>query len=153
MKKSILSVSMFLMTSSLFSQWVNLTAGEGSAKYNIAYCDSKETPTVYCKLEKSDDEILFYLSGGYFCEDYIDVTVDFLVNLKWEQFKFQAIRSESAKTLFIIDNITLSSCFESFKKSSSMIIGINDLTCGYDFYTFSMTNSTKSYDFVLKQIK
>ena len=45
MKKSILSVSMLLMTSSLFSQWVTLTAGEGSAKYNIAYCDSKETPS------------------------------------------------------------------------------------------------------------
>ena len=153
MKKSILSVSMLLMTSSLFSQWVTLTAGEGSEKYNIAYCDSKETPNVYCKLEKSNDEILFYLSGGYFCEDFIDVTVDFLVNLKWEQFEFRATKSESSKTLFIIDNIILSRCFESFKKSSSMIIGINDLTCGAEFYTFSMANSTKSYDFVLKQIK
>ena len=152
MKKLILSVSTtLLITSSVFSQWIQKSVGEGSEKYKIAYCDSKETPNVYCKLEKANGEMLFYLSGGYFCEDEIDVTLDFLIGTKWEQFEFKALKSTTSKTLFIIENITASSCFESFKKCSTLLIGIKDFTCGAEFYTFSMTNSTKSYDFVNNQ--
>jgi hypothetical protein len=153
MKKLILSVSTtLLMTSSVFSQWITKSVGEGSEKYNIAYCDSKETENVFCKLERtSKGEMLFYLSGGYFCEDEIDVTLDFLIGTKWEQFEFKALKSSTSKTLFIVFDINTSRCFESFKKCSSLLIGINDETCGAEFYTFSMVNSTKSYEFVNNQ--
>ena len=151
MKKSILSVSMLLMTSSLFSQWIQKTVVEDSEKYNIAYCDSKETPNVYCKLEKVNGEVLCYLSGGYFCEDEIEVTLDFLIGTQWKQFEFKALKSSSSKSLYIIENLMASDCFQHFNICNTLLVGIKDFTCGVEFYTFNMKNSTKSCEFVNNQ--
>lgn len=151
MKKSIFSISMLLASTSLFGQWLTQSVDNGlDAPYNIAYCDSKETSTFYAKLEKTSKGIAFYVSGGYFCDEIMVVDAGFKVNGEWKKYKFTGELSSSKKTVFLLDDLTSSTCFEDFKNATDLVIRINDVTCGKSDYTFSMTNSTNSYNFVNK---
>ena len=154
MKKLIFSVSMLLSVSNAFSQWTTQAVDNGLDKpYKIAYCDSKETSTFYAKLEKTSKGMAFYVSGGYFCEDIILVDVSFQVKGEWKKYQFVGSTSSSKKTLFIIDDLTTQTCFEDFKSATDMVMRINDKVCGNDDYSFSMSNSTSSYNFVFNQDK
>jgi hypothetical protein len=152
MRKLIFSVSMLLSISNAFSQWVNKSVDNGlDTPYKIAYCDSKQTTTFYAKLEKSTNGMAFYVSGGYFCEDAILVDLAFKVNGEWKKYQFVGTTSSSKSSLFIIDDLTTDACFEHFKSATDMVMRINDNVCGSDDYTFNMTNSTNSYNFVYNQ--
>jgi hypothetical protein len=154
MKRLIFSVSMLLSVSNAFSQWVTKAVDNGlDNPYKIAYCDSKETSTFYAKLEKTTLGMGFYVSGGYFCDDYSYVDISFLIGAEWKRYRYLGKKSTSSETLFILDDITTTDCFEDFKKASSMIMRINDDTCGADIYRFTMTNSTSAYNFVFNQVK
>jgi len=145
---------MLLSVSNVFSQWVTKAIDNGlDNPYNIAYCDSKQSDSFFAKMEKTSDGVAFYVSGGYFCEDVILVDVGFKVSGEWKKYQFVAKTSSTQKTLFIIDNLTTSECFEDFKLATDLVMRINDRLCGSEDYTFSMTNSTSSYNFVNNQNK
>ena len=154
MKKSIFSIALLLLSGKAFGQWVNKSVDNGlDNPYKIAYCDSKQSSMFYAKLEKTSKGTAFYVSGGYFCEDAILVDVSFKVNEEWKKYQFVGTTSSSKKSLFIIDDLTSQTCFEDFKSATDMFMRIKDNVCGSDDYTFNMTNSTNSYNFVFNQNK
>jgi len=154
MRRLIFSVSMLLSVSNAFSQWVTKAIDNGlDNPYKIAYCDSKLSDSFYAKMEKSQSKMAFYVSGGFFCEDAILVDVAFKVNGEWKKYQFVGTTSSTKKTLFIIDDLTTSTCFEDFKSATDMVMRISDNVCGSEDYSFNMANSTNAYNFVNNQNK
>lgn len=154
MKKSIFSIATLMLSGVAFGQWKTESVDNGlDTPYKIAYCDSKQTSTFYAKLEKTSLGMAFYVSGGYFCENKILVDLGLKVNGEWKKYQFVGEPSSSKKTLFIIDDLTSETCFQDFKSASEMVMRINDYVCGSDDYTFNMTNSTSSYNYVFNQNK
>jgi hypothetical protein len=140
------------MTSNvILGQWVNKSVENGlDDPYKTSYCDSKETTTVYLKLEMVDNKIALYVKGGYFCDEEIYVETAFLVDGKYEKYNFNGITINNDILVFI-GNLGAETCFETFKKSTLMIVRSNDKTCGSDIYSFDMKNSSSAYNFVLNQ--
>jgi len=149
--KSILLVVGLALSSIASAQWSNHVIDNGfDDKYNIAWTENDGT--CYLKLEKLDDgNIVFYISGGYFCNDNLTVDLSFLVHGTYKKYNASGVLSSDKTTVFIIGDILHDGCIDDFKACTSMKIRINDSNCGIEIYEFKMSGSTSALNFVNNQ--
>lgn len=149
--KTILLLVGLALSSIASAQWSNHVVDNGfDPKYNIAW--TANDGTCYLKLEKLDDgDIMFYISGGYFCDLELTVDLSFLVQGKYKQYTSSGILSEDKTTIFMVNDILHDNCIDDFKACTSMKIRVNDNNCGSEIYEFNMSGSTSALKFVNNQ--
>lgn len=147
MKKVILNLAFILTCFMSYSQWIYKTVNNGfDDPYKIAYTTASNGAIL--KLEKVDDAVAFYLTGGYHCEDDPIVDLVFVVNGVDDKYYSQASTSDDRQTVFIIDDILVSNALDSFKACTALKVRINEVYCDTDIYIFNMKNSTAALNYV-----
>jgi hypothetical protein len=132
------------------AQWEYETVDNGFDKaYKIAY--TKKVYGAYLKLENVDGDIFLYLQQTYdiFCEEETLVELSFYVNGKYEKYSTSdCVISDDLTTVFIMPDISTSTCVDDFKNSTKLKIRITQETCGQEVYEYNMTGSTKALTFM-----
>lgn len=147
MKKKILTVATLIIANVSIAQWTNKSVNNGfDDPYRICY--TAENNGAILKLENVDGEIAFYLSGGYFCDDYPSVDVLFFVNGIWKKYAIESTGSSQSNTLFLIDDISTSDAILDFLNASSIKLRVNESHCDTKYYQFNMSGSTSAYKFI-----
>jgi|694.fasta_scaffold10903_25 hypothetical protein len=151
MKTIILSMALFFVAN-INAQWSYKLITDGfDDPYKVAYTESDGLS--YLKLEKSEGKLIFFLKGGYFCDN--ELLVDFVFSTATENYKASLIgqKSESSEIVFFSwDLMNESADFVAwFKKCSTLKIRINESHCTSNYYTFSMGKSTSALDFMTKE--
>ena len=148
MKKLVLLLGLsFSLTAN--AQWSYQTVDDGfDEPYKISY--TKENNNCILKMENIDGKIYFYLSGGYHCDKYPSVDLVFMVNNQPKKYSIEGFVSEDKTLVFLSDDLFNDTIFQDFKQCSILKIRINESSCTNDIYTFSMTNSSSAYNFMIK---
>lgn len=150
MKTIILIFTLFLSIN-LSAQWVYKTITDGfDDPYKIAYTDNPSG--AYLKLENVEGNLVFYIKGGYYCDE--TPTYDFVFQLGEQVYKVSGtgIKSESSDIVFFTPNI-LNEEYETvswFKKCSKLKIRINESYCTNSYYEFNMSKSSSALEFMSK---
>lgn len=150
MKTLILFLSLFLI-SSLHGQWVYKTVTDGfDDPYKIAYTDNPSG--AYLKLENLEGRLVFYIKGGYYCDE--NPSYDFVFQLGQEVYKVSGvgIKSDGNDIIFFTPNL-LDEEFQTvdwFKKCSKLKIRINESYCTTEYYEFNMSKSSSALEFMSK---
>jgi hypothetical protein len=149
--KSILLLVGLALSSIASAQWSNHIVDNGfDDKYKIAW--TADDGTCYLKLEKLDDgNVIFYISGGYFCDANATVDLSFLVHGTYKKYTSSGVLSDDKTTIFMIRDILHDDCIDDFKACTSIKIRINDVNCGTEIYEFNMSGSTSALNFVNNQ--
>jgi len=150
MKTIILSMALFFVAN-INAQWSYQLITDGfDDPYKVAYTESDGT--AYLKLEKYEGKLLFFIKGGFFCDD--NLTCDFVFSTENENYKTSLLGQKSTSSemvFFTWDLMSESADFITwFKKCSKVKIRINETTCTTDYFTFSMGKSSSALDFMLK---
>lgn len=149
MKKLILSIATFCFFYNANAQWSYKTMDNGfDETYKIAYTETDNSG--YLKLENVNGKIVFYISGGYYCEDAPTVDLVFVVNGENKKYNIQALKSDNSKSVFFTFDLMNESFVEDFKKSSICKVRINESYCTSEIYSFSMGSSKTTLEFMLK---
>jgi hypothetical protein len=120
---------------------------------NIAKSKAKELLEVNKNqqpYEKKVQEIAFYLSGGYHCDDEIPVDISFLIGNEYKTYNVQGIKSENSTVVFLVDDLMTDPMKADFLKASIVKLRFNESHCQSDYYEFKMTGSTAALNFVSK---
>lgn len=150
MKTLILFLSLFLI-SNLHGQWVYKTVTNGfDDPYKIAYTDNPSG--AYLKLENLEGRLVFYIKGGYYCDE--NPSYDFVFQLGQEVYKVSGvgIKSDGNDIIFFTPNL-LDEEFQTvdwFKKCSKLKIRINETYCTTEYYEFNMSKSSSALEFMSK---
>ena len=149
MKKLVLSVAVVLASLTAKAQWTYEKIDNGfDEPYKIAYTEPDNY--VYLKLEMVREEVVLYISGGYYCDEKPSVDVVFVVNGVNKKYNFKAYKSENNKTLYFTFNFSAESSVEDFKNAQSVKIRVNESYCTTEQYTFSMGHSKAALEFISK---
>jgi len=100
--------------------------------------------------EKKVQEIAFYLSGGYHCDDEIPVDISFLIGNEYKKYNVQGIKSENSTVVFLVDDLMTDPMKADFLKASIVKLRFNESHCQSDYYEFKMTGSKAALDFISK---
>jgi hypothetical protein len=147
MKKLILSLASMMVLSISHSQWSYKTINNNfDDPYRIAY--TAENNGAILKLEKVGDEVYFYITGGYYCDEDPIVDLVFIVNGKDVKFYAESSVSSDNETVFIMNDILTSNLLDPFKNCTSIRVRVNDLTCDTEVYFFNMKGSTAALNFI-----
>lgn len=147
MKKVILSLASFMVLSIGHSQWSYKTINNGfDDPYRVAY--TAQNNGAILKLEKVGDEVSFYITGGYYCDENPIVNLVFVVDGKDDKFYSESHTSSDNETVFIMDNILTSNLLNPFKNCTSIRIRVNESYCDTKTYTFNMKGSTAALNFI-----
>ena len=147
MKKLLLSIFTLLLIESTNAQWINKNVDNGfDDPYRICY--TAENNGAILKLENVDGDIVFYLQGGYFCDDAPMVDISFLVNNVWKKYSTEATKGTQSNSLFLVDNMNTSDAIVDFLNASSVKLRVNESHCNTGYYQFSMSGSTSAYKFI-----
>ena len=91
MKKLLMSVGVMLCLNAN-AQWINKSVkNDFDAPYRICHTSLKQSE--YLKLENVDGEIVFYMQGGYYCDDYPYIDMVLYVNGETKRYTFSGIKS------------------------------------------------------------
>lgn len=144
--KKLLLLSLLITPLLSNAQWHCKNVNNGiDDPYKICY--TTVTDGVFLKLEKSQNEIAFYLSGGYFCDENTSIIMSFLVNGEYKRYS-KDVSVYKNSTVFIVDDLLNSEILEDFKACTSFIIRINESFCESETYTFNMSGSTNALNFI-----
>jgi hypothetical protein len=147
MKKLILSLASMMVLSISHSQWSYKTINNNfDDPYKIAY--TAENNGAILKLEKVGDEVYFYITGGYYCDEDPIVDLVFIVNGKDVKFYAESSVSSDNETVFIMNDILTSNLLDPFKNCTSIRVRVNDFTCDTEVYFFNMKGSTAALNFI-----
>lgn len=150
MKNLFLTLILFFTISNAFSQWTYEVVNNGfDDPYRIAYTSTNNH--AYLKLENVDGEIVFYIQGGFYCDDYPSVDLVFVVNGVNFKYTMTGLKNDSNDAVFFTADLMDNEMLESFKKCSVVKVRINESYCDSDIYTFNMTKSTSALNFMLNQ--
>lgn len=155
MKKLIL-ITLTLMVSQLsYSQWITRNIDNGlDAPYRIAYAEDSRHK-VLLKLEATESTIALYVTGSYYCSDYPIVDLAFKVGEESRRHTVVGKKSHDSKTVFIVFDLLeedREDFLNDFKQAKSVVMRINEETCTDEYYSFIMTNSSKAFSFMMKEI-
>ena len=147
MKKLLMSVGVMLCLNAN-AQWINKSVkNDFDAPYRICYTNI--TQGQYLKLENLDGEIVFYMQGGYYCDENLTLDLAFIINGVVKNHSINATISSDNETVWIIDNLlTEPEIISYFKACSTLKIRVNDSVCGADTYSFNMSGSTSALNFI-----
>lgn len=147
-----LTLFFFLLLSlTTYSQWVYKTVTDGfDDPYKVAYTDNPSG--AYLKMEYSEGRVLFFIKGGYYCDE--TPSYDFVFQLGQEVYKVSGVglKSESSDIIFFTPNL-LDEEFQTvdwFKKCSKLKIRINESYCTTEYYEFNMSKSSSALEFMSK---
>ena len=147
MKKVIISIVSMMMLSIGHSQWSYKTVNNGfDDPYRIAY--TSQNNGAILKLEKVGDEVAFYITGGYYCEENPIVNLVFVINGQDVKFYSESHISSDNETVFIMDDLLTSNLLDPFKNCTSIRIRVNESYCDTKTYTFNMKGSTAALNFI-----
>jgi hypothetical protein len=102
------------------------------------------------QLYEKKNQISFYLSGGYHCDEEIPVDISFLVDGQYKKYALTGTNSSNSSTVFLIDDLNSSPMKTDFLKATSVKLRFNESHCQSDYYEFKMTGSTAAFNFVNK---
>lgn len=149
MKKLILSITLFCSLTTAKAQWTYKTIDNGfDEAYKIAWTETDNSG--YLKLENVDGKIAFYITGGYYCDEALNLDVVFVVDGENKKYSLKASRSENSKSIFLTWDLLGESFAEDFKKSSTCKVRVNESFCTSETYSFSMVSSKTALEFMLK---
>jgi hypothetical protein len=100
--------------------------------------------------DKKVQEIAFYLSGGYHCDDEIPVDISFLIGNEYKKYNVQGTKSENSTVVFLVDDLMTDPMKADFLKASLVKLRFNESHCQSDYYEFKMTGSKAALDFISK---
>jgi hypothetical protein len=141
MKKVINLVLAVLITGCINAQWSYKLIDNGfDEPYRIAH--TAENNGAFLKLEKVDTFVIWYIQGGYYCDDKPDIDVVFVVKGVNKKYNLKGTKNEN---LDIDENLNAD-----FKGASSVKIRINESYCTSEVYEFNMVGGKAAYDFMLK---
>jgi hypothetical protein len=147
MKKNILTLGALILANVSLAQWTNKNINNGfDEPYKI--CHTKENNKAVLKLENVDGEVAFYLQGGYFCDDYLNVDISLMVNGIWKRYSVTGEKSTDSKAVFLINDLTNSEMVIDFLNSTSIKLRVNETYCETEYYQFNMSGSTSAYNFI-----
>ena len=149
MKKLVLSVAVVLASMTAKAQWTYEKIDNGfDEPYKIAYTEPDNY--VYLKLELVREEVVLYISGGYYCDEKPSVDVVFVVDGVNKKYNFKAYKSENSKTLYFTFNFLAESSVEDFKNAKTVKIRVNESYCSSEQYVFDMGRSKAALEFISK---
>ena len=151
MKTIILTFALFCATS-LTAQWTYKEVTDGfDDPYRVAYTESDGL--AYLKLENNDGKVIFFVKGGYYCDDKL--MCDFVFSNSTETYKasLTGYKSTSSDIVFFsFDLLAESEEFISwFKKCSKVKIRVNESFCTTTYYEFDMGKSTSALEFMINK--
>lgn len=147
MKKLLMSVGVMLCLNAN-AQWVNKSVkNDFDAPYRICYTNLKQNE--YLKLENVDGEIVFYMQGGYYCDEAPRIDLAFIINGVAKNFSVDGSISSDNEAVWIIHNLLENSDIVlAFKTCSTLKVRVNDSVCGTNTYSFNMSGSTSAINFI-----
>jgi len=149
MKKLILTGFAFMSLMTAKAQWKYEKIDNGfDEPYKIAY--TAPNNDAYLKLELVREEVVFYISGGYYCEESPMVDIVFVVNGVNKKYSMKSYKSESSQTIFFTFNLMAESCLEDFKTAQTIKVRVNETYCTSEQYVFSMGHSKAALEFISK---
>lgn len=149
MKKLMLTGFAFMSLMTAKAQWTYQKIDNGfDVPYKIAYTETNNDG--YLKLERADEKVVFYISGTYYCEDYPNVDVIFVVNGVNKKYTFVSKKAENSKSIFFTFDFLSESSVEDFKNAQSVKVRVNETYCTSEQYTFSMGQSRTALEFISK---
>jgi len=150
MKKIIVTVGLMLIGFNSLAQWTYQVVDNGfDEKYRIAY--TAKNNNAILKLENADGDIIFYLQGGYFCDENPNVDLVFIVNGEGKKYSMNCTKSNDNSCLFFTEDLATSNAFEDFKACTSVKVRVNESYCDNEVYNFNMSKSTTAYNYILNK--
>jgi hypothetical protein len=151
MKKILFLLAAFLVATPAFSQWVSKKVDNKlDLPYKIAYCTSTNQKGLL-KLENVGGELAFYLHGTYFCDEILTVEFACVIGEETKRYQITGSKSSDSRTVFLIDNLLdeeNSELLSDIKKSSKIVMRVNESHCTSEVYTFLMSGSTSAVNFM-----
>jgi hypothetical protein len=149
MKKLILSITLFCSLTTAKAQWTYKTIDNGfDEAYKVSWTETDNSG--YLKLENVEGKIAFYISGGYYCDELVNVDLVFVVDGQNKKYSLKVSRSENSKSIFLTWDLLGESFAEDFKKASTCKVRVNESFCTSEMYSFSMVSSKTALEFMLK---
>lgn len=149
MKKLVLSVAVVLASMTAKAQWTYEKVDNGfDEPYKIAYTETDNDG--YLKLELVNEKVVFYIAGGYYCDEYPKVDVVFVVNGVNKKYTFSSRRSENNKSIFFTFDFLSETSVDDFKNAQTVKVRVNESYCTSEQYTFSMGHSKSALEFISK---
>ena len=148
MKKIALILNFCLVSLLSYSQWSYETVNNGfDDPYPIAYTSPNNTSIL--KLENVDDYIYFYLQGGYFCDEYPNVDLVFVVNGVNKKYTLQGRKNGQSDAVFFTTDLVNDEMLIDFKQCSVLKVRIVESYCDNSTYSFNMGKSTSALNFII----
>ena len=148
MKKLLFTLILLLSIYYAYSQWSFQSVSNGfDDTYRIAY--TSENNGSFLKLERLDNgDILFYLQGGYYCDENPSIDLVFIVNGVSIKYYIEGAKNNKSNIMFFTDDLIDSELLDSFQKCSVLKIRINQEYCDSETYSFNMSKSTSALNFI-----
>lgn len=147
MKKMILTVATVLTMGLVNAQWTKKNVNNGlDEPYKVCYTETNNGS--YLKLQKLENDVIFYMSGGIYCDKHILVDISFLVNNEWVKFNLHGITHDDKKSVYFTFDLDNEPYFQDFLNASTVKIRINETYCTTDIYEFNMSGSTAAFNFI-----
>jgi hypothetical protein len=147
MKNYIYTLFFVLFISYTNAQWSYKDIDNGfDDPYRIAFSSTNNNG--FLKLEEDEGDIFFYLQGTYFCDDYPDVDLVFVVNGQNKKYNIVGMKSSNSTIIFLSTNLLNDIMLDDFKNCTSLKIRVNETYCRTNTYTFNMSKSTSALNFV-----
>jgi hypothetical protein len=148
MKNLFFTIALFFSVSVAHSQWsYENVSNDFDTPYRIAYTSTNNS--AFLKLENVDGGIVFYIQGGYYCDDNPVVDLVFVVNGVNVKYTITGFKNDSNDAVFFTSDLMNHEMLESFKKCSVLKIRINESYCDNDIHSFNMSKSTSALNYML----
>jgi hypothetical protein len=150
MKKVINLLGAILITGSVSAQWTYERIDNGfDEPYKVAYTETDND--AFLKMERIDTNTIFFIKGGYYCDDKPEVDIVFVVNGEDKKYRKVCDKSEKNNIVYLTWSLELRpQMVADFKAASSVRIRINESYCASEIYKFDMTGSKAAYEFMIK---
>lgn len=147
MKKLFFTACTMFLGFSSFSQWTYETIkNDFDEPYRIAY--TSQNNGAILKLEELEGDIIFYIQGGYYCDDYPSVDLVFDVNGENVKFLIEGMKNKKGDVVFFTGDVATDIFLEPFQKCTTLKIRINESYCSTETYTFNMSRSSSALNFM-----
>ena len=129
------------------SQWSYENVDNGfDDSYRIAYTTSNNG--AFLKLENVDGDVIFYIQGKYYCDDFPLVDLVFVVNGVNVKYSIEGMKSDDGKVIFFVADLINSEMLTSFQKCTVLKVRVNESYCSSETYSFNMSKSTSALNYI-----
>jgi hypothetical protein len=136
-----------LIVSFANAQWTYRNIDNGfDEPYKIAH--SAVNNNGFVKLEEDEGTIFFYLQGTYFCDEYPDVDLVYVVNGQNKKYNIQGFKTSNSTIIVLSFDLLNDEMLNDFKNCTTLKIRVNETHCRTDVYTFNMSKSSSALNFV-----